>query len=415
MRRLLALACASLAGLMAGCYDHNRESVIARTSSISSVGDAGNSIKALIVHGDLPLHVADAVAWQQMLKDYRIEASLRDNKTLRRSDFSGKDLIIVGTSRTEQTSYLEPPPTSTSGLSIISRKGSEAAEMLSESGLPIIGIGESGQFIFSLSQAPVYANFGGHPSSGVHEFVLTEDAKKYLRDPFPTDETRWKIENREETAGTHHFPLLIAECILEDANKPYLPPIIRVQKYVSWWATQTPQEMSEATRRLFANIAFALTKEEGTRSDADRSAALQEQNYRNSLEYYEVFCLGKVDRRGLEGGLFWRDSASPEEVRHRIYLGRLNECTHDWRAELPDTIVSQEDRDEVDKIVRPFYPDPGVPKKGQSIRMDFYGGNRCRVDIMYYDNGPLAAAGCDCYLVKYQGKWVVMSQSHWIS
>jgi hypothetical protein len=413
MRGLLVLTCASLAGLMAGCNEYSREPVVARTSSISSVGDANDSIKALIVHGDLPLHVADAAAWQRMLKDYRIEASLRNNKALRKSDFSGKDLIIVGTSRTEQTSYLESPPRP--GISIISKEGSEAVEMLSESGLPIIGIGESGQFIFFLSNAPVYADFGGCPSSGVHEFVLTEDAKKYLKDPFPIDETRWTIENREKDAGTYRFPLLIAECILEDANRPYLPPIIRVQKYVSWWATQTPQEMSEATKRLFANIAFALAKEEGARSDADRSAALQEQNYRNSLEYYEVFCLDKVDGRGLGGEVFWSDSASPEEVRHRVYLRRLKECTRDWCAELPDTIVSQEDRDEVDKIVRPFYPEPGVPKKGQSIRMDFYGGNRCRVDIMYYDHGPLAAAGYDCYLVKYQGKWVVMSQGRWIS
>jgi hypothetical protein len=443
----------------------------------------------LIIHGDHPLHVADAVAWQRMLKEYRIEAFLREKKKLRKSDLSGKDFIIVGTGRIEKTKHLYIQRAS--GIPLLDGmrpdprlecerwREPEVVKMLRTSGLPIVGIGESGQSLFSELNAPVAVAGGlGHDpgkepryvlteeawqrlnelshirqapgmfrdplgdsyyteeawnklkeSSQIREapgtfrntardFSLTNDARKYLKEPYPIDEEQWTFGDKEGCVALHSSPSLLAECILEDVNKPPLPPIIRFQKYVSWCGTRDPQEMSEASRRLFANIAFAVVKEEGARSDAERAVDLREQNYHNSLEYYELFCLRKLDMRKLQDEVRGDKDDYPvsaEEVRQYMHLKRLEGCTRDWSAESPDAVVSPDDRKEVDNLVGRHYPRPGVRRRGQEVTIDFYGGNRCRVDIVYNNGGPLAASGYYCYLIKYQGKWVAMRESLWQS
>jgi hypothetical protein len=393
MTRRLMWVLIALGILSGGCRAHQVEPSVMPTRASHETGSSSESLKALIIHGDRSMLREDAVAWQEMLKGYRIEGTVINGKapTL---PVSGMDLIIVGIGNSENP---------------------EIAKEISKSGLPVIGIDYNGYSVLRRlglhSPEPQSSYLRGQPVS----LALTDASSKYRTEPFSVDPNWLTFPNRMKDVSSYGPTPLFMEGILEDVNRPGCYSVVRCQQYVSWCCARNPGDMSEPARKLFANIVYVLVREEKGRTDAERVSALQELNYRYATEYYETFCVDKLDLRGLQSRMRDRKSVSSEEMRQYVHLMRLQTCTSDWTSESPDTVVSQADRAEVDRIVGRFYPDPAPQRKGQRVSVDFYGGKRCRVNIVYHNEGPLNASGYHCYLVKYQGKWVVMEESHWIS
>lgn len=417
--------------VLIGCHEQEPEPSLgyARddthpTNASHTEAQSLKSVRALLICRDQPLLREDAIAWQKMLKQHEIEALIVSKERLAASALSGIDLIIVGTGRIDRIRYvstnvsegvyrdtaIRPDPE----LGPDSWEESKVVKILSESGLPIIGIGENGYSLFHKLGFPTNTSLRSYSRGKTSTFKFAENSTEYLGSPFKIEEGQLAFTNKEEDVASHYFPPPSMECILEDVNKPGYYPLARYQQYVSWYCGRDAQELSESGKKLFANIAYALVEDKRERSDADRMAALQEQNYNNALEYYNLFCIRKLSLRDIEAkvesGCF-----SEEELRLYVRARRLREFEGDWSVETPDAVISKEDREYVDEIISQLFPDPAIRKRWENISTRFYGRNRCSVSILHYDKGPLDSSGSYLFLIKYKGKWEALSKGGWIS
>jgi hypothetical protein len=387
----------------------------------SSTTRSLKSINALVIHRDHPLLEEDALKWQKMLQPYGINVTLKTKKRLKTSSFSGIDLIITGTGRIEKVQYtyetignrriyksIEPDPQLKWDL----WKERKLAELISQSKLPIIGIGPNGCSLFFAMGLPTNSMHHKYDESDPNlTFVFTKDSRKYTEGPFKIHEDRVSFVNINDSVSSYIYPPLFMKGILEEVGKPGIYPLVRFHKYVSWCCGRDPNSFSETTKRLFANIAYILVEESRENKEKEKISELQEQNYNNALEYYNNYCVKKLDPEEVREKLYSMES-NPGDYLH---LYRLQHFRQDWSVEKPDTDVPEEYLNEINEIVSQLYPDESFRKSWDSITFSFYGGNRCLVNITRYDHGGFPFWGIQIHLIKYDGKWESLSKHTWIS
>jgi len=169
-------------------------------------------------------------------------------------------------------------------------------------------------------------------------------------------------------------------------------------------------------------VASCSSSEKG--SARKGQAAAQDERYEQALEYYTL-------THGREG-----DSNSPasgtsggrttprldRQTAKRMLI--LQQAMRDWRQEKPDVRVASKDREAAERIVERVFQDPASRnqmviktydlKLCEKVSYQFYNKNRCVVNVVFYNRGPMIQAGLDLYLFRYKDRWEIVHRVDWI-
>ena len=420
MKTLLTPVLVVILALAIGCYSEQREP----STALSTPDDASKTyalriaeppvkrIRTLFIHRSESSGRNDVVVWQEVLAPYGIEVFGRVKDELEPTDFSGIDLVLAGTGISDRTQRLGF--STNVGLKANHTLGEEPTivNMLSESGLPIIEISASKYTLFYELGFPHRSGLGRYKSEDRLVFRVAGDSQEYRREPFPFD---GQIA-LTSPAGVFWYgcPPPSMDGIVVEVDRPGLYPVVRYQQYVSWRLGRDARRLPEEGKRLFANIAYALVRDDRERTDAERMADLRQCNYDNALEYYSLFGNKPVSLRDLEAKVL-DDSVSAAERRLCLRARRLWEFRLDWHVETPDATVSEADRNAVNQVIHEKFPDQAARETWEKVTIEFYDGRRCCVDILRYNRGPLNASGRYLYLIKHEAEWKVICEYSWIS
>jgi len=169
-------------------------------------------------------------------------------------------------------------------------------------------------------------------------------------------------------------------------------------------------------------VASCSSSEKGSAGKGQPAA--QDEKYDQALEYYTLTHGQEGDPNGLAGGRS-RGGRAPELDRQTAKrMLSLQQAMRDWRLEKPDARVASKDRQAAEQIVERVFRDP--VSRGQmviktydlklceKVSYQFYNKNRCLVNVVFYNRGPMIQAGLDLYLFKYKDQWQIVHRVDWI-
>jgi hypothetical protein len=148
----------------------------------------------------------------------------------------------------------------------------------------------------------------------------------------------------------------------------------------------------------------------------------QDEKYNQALEYYTLTHDPSADPNSPPGtrGRF----TAVFDARTAKHMMSLQQAMKSWRLEKPDARVPRKDQEAVEQIVQRTFQDPMSRaqmvvktydlKLCEKVAYQFYNKNRCIVNIMFYNRGPMIQAGLDLYLFKYKDRWEIAYRVDWI-
>ncbi len=213
-------------------------------------GQPTRPVDALFVHQDSHRGLADAMVWQDTLRDYQIECRLVSKSELGQEHLLDAHIIIVGTNTAERSEDKSVPWFNYWG-------DSQLVDVIVESELPIIGISMAALSLFGQMDMPIGGGYYAH--GGEQFFTFAEDASKYLESPFKIDKTdTLKLSTRPQQMDGYYHPPVYVESILQNVTNPSYYSVVRYENYVVWGAGADAGYLTESGRRLFANITHQL-------------------------------------------------------------------------------------------------------------------------------------------------------------
>jgi len=153
-------------------------------------------------------------------------------------------------------------------------------------------------------------------------------------------------------------------------------------------------------------------------------SALCDQRFEEAVEYYTLQhesrpAVATLREKQEDGSLSESEEGILRRIRH------LRESLLGWgRDESRESIVDAKDCRDVYRIVDDALRNPPSDRwlfapadRASSVRtsVSFLCGNRCHVCLLSHDNGPMAQAGLDVFLIKIKGKWGAIYWQDWIS
>ena len=207
-------------------------------------------VDVLFVHQKSSRGTADAVVWQEVLREYRINCRLFSKAEFGREHFEGMHMIIVGAHTAERPDGKEIPWYNYWG-------DPQLVDAIAESELPVIGISMGGLSLFGQMDLPVGGGYFGHGSEQF--FTFAEHASEYLESPFSL---KWaeqvELSTRKQWTDGYHLPPSYIESILQNVTNPSYYSVVRNEHYAVWGAGPDALYLTEPGRRLFANITHKL-------------------------------------------------------------------------------------------------------------------------------------------------------------
>ena len=174
---------------------------------------------------------------------------------------------------------------------------------------------------------------------------------------------------------------------------------------------------------LMALLAASCSSSEKGSARKGQPAA-QDEKYDQALEYYTLTRGREGDPNGLAAGgsRGRRASALDRQTARRMLI--LQQAMRDWGQERPDARVASRDREAAEWIVERVFRDPVSRnqmviktydlKLCEKVSYQFYNKNRCVVNVVFYNRGPMIQAGLDLYLFKYKDRWEIVHRVDWI-
>ena len=210
------------------------------------------AVDALFIHQDSSRGTADAMLWQEVLREYAVECRLISKSELGELGlgvFSDVEVVLVGAATAERPedkdirwfNYWGDP---------------RLVDIIVASKLPILGLSNGGLTLFGQMGLPVGGGYFAHGTA--QTFALAEDSHKYLRWPFEVDsEGPIEISTREQSMDGYYQAPSYIESILKQPDSAYYP-VVRFQHYAVWGAGPDAGYLTESGRRLFTNIVHDL-------------------------------------------------------------------------------------------------------------------------------------------------------------
>lgn len=152
-------------------------------------------------------------------------------------------------------------------------------------------------------------------------------------------------------------------------------------------------------------------------------AASQDAKYEQAVEYYTLTHGREGDSNALASAPRGKRGPTLDRQTAKRML-TLQQAMRDWKQETPDTRVPRADREAVEQVVQRVFQDPRSRsqmvvktydlKMCEKVSYQFYNGNRCLVNVMFYNRGPMIQAGVDLYLFRDKDQWQIVHRVDWI-
>jgi hypothetical protein len=169
-------------------------------------------------------------------------------------------------------------------------------------------------------------------------------------------------------------------------------------------------------------VASCSSSEKGSAGKGQPAA--RDEKYDQALEYYTLTHGQEGDPNGLAGdGSRGRRAPALDRQTARRMLN-LQQAMRDWRLDKPDARVASRDREAAEQIVERVFRDPASRsqmviktydlKLCEKVSYQFHNKNRCLVNVVFYNRGPMIQAGLDLYLFKDKDQWRIVHREDWI-
>lgn len=219
-------------------------------SSVDKSAMERSTVEVVLIHRSDEREQLDANAWKEMLAEYQIKCYLVAKDAVTSDSLVGKDVVIVAAHTSERSEDKEVPWFEYWG-------SPDAVELLKESELPILGVGDGAQCLFG--QMGCSPGGGKYAHGRARECPLGPDVAKYLRGPAEITSTEQiQICKSEQPADAYHNPQPPMEKILLLQGAYYA--VVRSKGYVMWGCGDQAEVLTENGRKLFANIVHDLAQ-----------------------------------------------------------------------------------------------------------------------------------------------------------
>ena len=197
----------------------------------SAQGQQARTVDALFVHHENSRGIADAVVWQEALREYQVECRLISKTEFDQEHLSGIDVIIVGARTADRSQDKKIPWFNYWG-------DPQLVYAIAESELPVIGISGGGLSLFGQMNMPVGGGYYAHGSEQL--FTFAEHASEYLESPFSIERVdQVKLSTRKQGVDGYHLPPSYVESILQNVTDPSYYSVVRYKQYAVWGAGPT--------------------------------------------------------------------------------------------------------------------------------------------------------------------------------